>query len=89
MMAETSSAKTMEKPAPEPTFRISSTGSRETTAKADQHGGEQHTDQVPHTGPHHRDVGLERVGVNHCGHCIGGIVESIDELKPEGNQQGE
>ena len=33
-MAETSSAKTMAKPAPDPTFRISSTGSNETTEKA-------------------------------------------------------
>ena len=33
-MAETRRAKTMAKPAPDPTLRISSTGSRETTAKA-------------------------------------------------------
>ena len=33
-MAEISKAKTMAKPAPEPTFRISSTGSSETTANA-------------------------------------------------------
>ena len=51
-------------------------------------GRKQHPDQIPHTRPHHGNVWLQRVGIDHRSHSIGGIVESIDELKTRAQSAG-
>ena len=38
---------------------------------------------------HHGELGRKRVGVDHGRDRVGGIVETVDELKTERNQQGD
>ncbi len=50
--------------------------------------GQQHAKEVEATGPDHGEMRRQRVGVDHGGHGVGGIVEAVDELEAQGNQQG-
>ncbi len=56
MMAAISRANTIAKPAPEPTCRISSTGSSEMMPKATAPLREQHAEEVPDARPDHREL---------------------------------
>ena len=86
-IAAISSAKTMAKPAPELTCKISSTGSSVMTAKATVPEESEHAGEVAEAGPDHGDVRLERVGVDDGGDGVGGVVESVDELEAERDEQ--
>ena len=48
---------------------------------------QQHPEEVEEPGPGHREIRRHRVGVNHRGHGVGGVVETVDELKAQGDQQ--
>ena len=43
--------------------------------------------KITETGPDHGGAGRQRMGINHRGDGIGGVVKAIDELKAERNQQ--
>ena len=49
--------------------------------------GQQHPQEVEEPGPGHREIRRHRVGVNHRGHRVGGVVETVDELKAQRDQQ--
>ena len=88
-MAAISSAKTMANPAPELTWRMSSTGSSVMTAKATVPVEARTPGQVADSRPDHGDIGLQRVGVDDRGHGVGRVVEAVDELEAERDQQGQ
>ena len=88
-MAATSRAKTMEKPEPLLTLRMSSTGSRVMIEKATAPELSEHADEVHDAGVDDGDVGLERVGVDAGGDGVGGVVEAVDELEAEGDEEGD
>ncbi|MNZ82480.1 hypothetical protein D3C78_1011780 [compost metagenome] len=56
---------------------------------AEGHGaaGQQHPEEVEEARPDHCELWRQRVGVDHCCHGVGGVVETVDELKAQGNQQ--
>ena len=87
MIAATRSANTIANPALLPTCKINSTGSRETIAERYGAARHEHADKVPNSRPHNSDVRLERMGVNHRRHGVRGVVESIDEFKPQRHQK--
>ena len=82
-------AKTIAKPAPLPTFRISSTGSSEMIPKA--------TAPLEASTPmklHMPDqttamIGWQRMGVDDGRDRVGGVMKTVDELKAERDQQGD
>ncbi len=59
------------------------------TAKATVPVESEHAGQITDSRPDHGDIGLERMGVDDRGHGVGGVVEAVDELKAEGDEQGE
>ena len=83
MIAEISSAKTIAKPAAEPTFTTSSTGSSATMPKATAAARGQHADQVPAARPDHGDRRLQRVGVDDGRDGVGRVVKTVDEFEAE------
>ena len=87
MMAADSNANTIAYPAPLPTCRINSTGSSDTMAKATAPVDKHYAQEVPESRPRHRHVRIERMGVDHRRHCVGRVVETVDELKSQGDQQ--
>ena len=89
MMAAMSRAKTMAKPAPLPTWRMSSTGSSEMMVKATAPERVSTPMRFHDAGPDDGDVGLERVGVDDGGDGVGGVVEAVDELEAESDEQGD
>ena len=88
-MAAISRAKTMAKPAPELTCKISSTGSRVMTVKATV------PEEVSTPARLHMPdqttamLGSQRVRVDDRGHGVGGVVEAVDKLKAQGDEQGD
>ena len=86
-IAAISSANTMAKPVPELTFRISSTGSSVMTAKATV--PDDNSTPVRLHSPDHTTAILrrQRVGVDHRGHGVGGVVKAIHEFEPERDEQ--
>jgi hypothetical protein len=88
-IAATSSAKTIAKPAPLLTLRISSTGSSVMIEKATAPELSEHADEVHDAGVDHGDVRLERVGVDAGGDGVGGVVEAVDELEAERDEEGD
>ena len=48
---------------------------------------DEHAQEVEQARPHHRDLRRQRVGVDHRGHRVGGVVEAVDELEAERDQQ--
>ena len=57
--------------------------------KGHRPGGSQHAGQVADSRPHHGDIGLQRVGVDHRGHGVGRVMETIHKFKAQSNQQGQ
>ncbi len=51
-------------------------------------GGE-YPRQIAQPRPRHRDVRLERIGINDGGHRVGGIVEAVHEFEAESDGQSE
>jgi hypothetical protein len=52
--------------------------------------GRQHdAEEVETAGVDNGDVGFERVGVDAGGDGVGGVVEAIDELEPEGDEESD
>ena len=89
MMAAMRRAKTMAKPAPLPTCRISSTGQQRNNGEGDSAGGGEHADEVPEAGLDDGDMGLKRMRVDDGGDGIGGVMEAVDEFETESDEQGE
>ena len=87
MIAATSRANTMAKPALMPTCRISSTGSSEMMPNATAPLEMQHAEEIEAARPDDRDLGRHRVGVDDRRDGIGGVVEAVDELEAERDQQ--
>ena len=79
-MAEINNEKTIAKPAPEPTFSTSSTGSSATMLKATA-PFEVRRRSVPHARPHYCHGRPQSMCVDDRSHCIGGVVEPIDHFK--------
>jgi len=50
---------------------------------------EQHAEKVEDAGEDHCQVRRHRIGVDHCCHRVGGVVEAVDELETEDEEQGE
>ena len=46
-------------------------------------------EEIEHAGPDHRDRRGQRVGVDHRGDGVGGVVEAVDELEAERDQKGD
>ena len=86
-IAAISSANTMANPAPELTCSINSTGNSVITANATVPRRKQHACQVAQPGPHHRDVRLKRVCIDHRRHSVRGVVKSVYKLETQCNQQ--
>ena len=87
MMAAISSAKTIAKPALEPTCRISSTGSSEMMPNATAPEDKSTPRKLKKPGPEHGDVGRHRVRVDDGRDGVGGVVEAVDEFEAERDQQ--
>ena len=87
MIAETSSANTIAKPAPEPTLITSSTGSSATMPKAT--APEEVNTPIRFQQPDHTTAyrGLERMGVDDRRHRIGGVVKAVDEFETQRQRQ--
>ncbi|MNN74915.1 hypothetical protein D3C81_1911680 [compost metagenome] len=50
---------------------------------------EQHAEEVEDAGEDHCQVRRHGVGVDHRGHCVGSVMETVDELEAEDEEQGE
>ena len=87
MMAAIKSANTMAKPAPEPTCRISSTGSSVMMPKATAPLENSTPEEVQRARIHHREMRLQRVRVDDGRDRVGGVVEAVDELEAERDEQ--
>ena len=87
MIAAISSAKTIAKPAPVPTCRISSTGSSDTmpNATAPRETSTPRKFQMPDQTT--ANSAGKRVGIDHGRDRIRGVMESVDELEAERDQQ--
>ena len=53
----------------------------------DRAGGGQHARQVAQPRPDHRDMRLQRVGVDHRGYRVGRVVESVHKLERQRDDQ--
>src|SRR5579862_9699703 len=56
-------------------------------AESDGAGGGDHSSEIPEAGPDDGNLRLHRVGVDDGGDGVGGVVESVDELKGQGDQE--
>ncbi len=56
-------------------------------AEGDGAAGDQHAEEIPHSGPDYGDVRLEGVSVDDGGDGVGGVVEAVDEFKSQGGEQ--
>ncbi len=88
IMAASNRAKTMAKPAPELTWRMSSTGSSVMTEKATAPEEVSTPGQIAEARPDHGDVGLKRMGIDDGRDRIGGVMETIHKLEAERDKQG-
>jgi len=86
MMAAIKSAKTIAKPAEEPTCKINSTGRSETMPKATR-PEDQSTPERLQSPTKHGDLRRQRVCVDDGRDRIGRVVEAVDELEAERNDQ--
>ena len=86
MIAAISSAKTMAKPALEPTCRINSTGSSDTMPKAT--APVEVSTPIKFQAPDQTTAILrrERMRVDDGRHGVGGVVKSVDEFEAERDQ---
>lgn len=89
MMAAINRAKIIAQPAPPPTCRINSTGSKVTTVNATAPLEGQHAEEIADSGPDHCCERRHAVGIDHCRDRVGGIVKGIDELKPQRDHQSD
>ena len=56
-------------------------------AERHQSGGGHDPEKIPQARPHHRDVRLQRMGVDHGGYGVGRVMKSVDELESQRHQQ--
>ncbi len=89
IIAEINNAKTMAKPAPDPTFNTSSTGRSDSTPKATAPLGSQYPDEIPAARPNYRHHWLETVGVDDRGDRVCGVMEPVDELETQSQSECE
>ena len=89
MIAAINMAKTMAKPASEPTCRISSTGSSETMPKATAPVEVRTPRKLKKPDQTTAMLRRQRVGIDDGRDGVGGIVEAVDELEAEGDHQGD
>ena len=87
MIAPISSAKTIAKPALDPTWRISSTGSSAMMPKATAPLDARTPRKLKSPDQTHRQVRRHRVGVDDRGDGVRRVVEPVDELEAERDQQ--
>ena len=55
-------------------------------AECDRAARQQDAEQVEASRPDHRDLRLQRVGIDDGGHRVGGVVEAVDEFEAERDQ---
>ena len=72
-----------------PRFDIHQEIDREEVDDAESHPDAtgMNADEVPDTRPDHRPGGLHRLRIDDRRHSVGGVVEAVDALKPEGDQE--
>ena len=62
-------------------------GQERNDSESHQARGGEHTEEIPEARPHYRDMRLQRMGVDHGGHGIGGVVKPIHKLEAQRDQQ--
>src|SRR5262245_39253641 len=87
MIAAISSANTIANPAELPTCRINYTGRSDIMPNATVPLDSRTPRKIEGAGPNDGDLCRQRVRVDDRRHCVGRVVESIDELKAEGNEK--
>ncbi|MNW06315.1 hypothetical protein D3C71_2026990 [compost metagenome] len=53
------------------------------------HAAQQHTQEVEDAGQHHRKMRRHGLGIDHRGHGVGRVVETIDEFEGQDECQGQ